>query len=342
MGVNLSDIIPTSAGELDDLAGKKIAIDAYNTIYQFLSVIRRRDGTPLKNSKGEITSHLSGLLYRNANLIEKGIQPIYVFDGIPSEMKEETIVERNRRRAKAREEWEDAKEEGDLERAFTKATQSSRITNQIVSTSRILLTHLGIPVIQAPEEGEAQAAYMSSKGDVWAASSQDFDALLFGASRLVRNLTMTGKRKMPGRNKYRTVQLEIVKLSEVLEELSLSREQLIDMSILMGTDYNDGIYGIGPKKGLQLVKEHGTIEEVLEVIDEEIEGYQEIRDIFLNFEKIDQYDLQWRFPEREEVIDFLCGQHDFSESRVRSTLDKIVKELDRREEESSQSSLDHF
>ena len=198
MGVNLSGIVPVENLSLEDLSGKAVAIDAYNAIYQFLSTIRGPDGTPLKDASGRVTSHLAGLLYRNVNLLEAGIKPIYVFDGVPHELKSQTLAERSERRSKAQQEWEEAITEGDIERARCKATQSSRMTNEIAESSRILLTYLGIPIVQAPEEGEAQAAYMASTGQVWAASSQDFDSLLFGAPRLVRNLNITGRRKMPG------------------------------------------------------------------------------------------------------------------------------------------------
>ena len=170
MGVNLSDIVPVERKNLEDLSGKTLAIDAYNAIYQFLSIIRGPDGTPLKDSRGRTTSQLTGLLYRNINFLEAGIQPAYVFDGVPHVMKSQTLAERSERRSQAHEEWKRAVSEGDIERARCKATQSSRISNEIVESSRILLTYMGIPVVQAPEEGEAQAAYMSLKGDVWAAT----------------------------------------------------------------------------------------------------------------------------------------------------------------------------
>ena len=250
MGVNLSGIVPVENLSLEDLSGKAVAIDAYNAIYQFLSTIRGPDGTPLKDASGRVTSHLAGLLYRNVNLLEAGIKPIYVFDGVPHELKSQTLAERSERRSKAQQEWEEAITEGDIERARCKATQSSRMTNEIAESSRILLTYLGIPIVQAPEEGEAQAAYMASTGQVWAASSQDFDSLLFGAPRLVRNLNITGRRKMPGSKVYRDISIELIELSKVLEANGLrSREQLIDLAILMGTDYNQGIRGSARRKG---------------------------------------------------------------------------------------------
>ena len=74
MGVNFKGLVPRTKVDLWDLAGKSVAIDAYNALYQFLAIIRQPDGTPLKDNAGKITSHLSGLLYRNSNLVEMGIK----------------------------------------------------------------------------------------------------------------------------------------------------------------------------------------------------------------------------------------------------------------------------
>jgi flap endonuclease-1 len=341
MGVNLADIIKAREVTPEELKGKNVAIDAYNAIYQFLSVIRQPDGTPLKDGKGRITSHLSGLLNRNANLIEMGVRPAYVFDGIPSEMKSGTIQDRHERRVKAQAEWQVSMEKGETEKAFSKATQSSRITNEIVESSRILLTHLGIPVIQAAEEGEAQAAYMAQTGTVWAASSQDFDSLLFGAPKLVRNLTLAGRRKMPGRNEYRDVKMEIIDAEMAFKELEISREQLIDMCIMMGTDYNQGVSGIGPKRALKLIKEHKDFVHAMASIDKVYPEYEKVRDLFLDFEKTDNYTLEWKEPDRNKVLEMLVGQYDFSEQRVNSALDKMIPKPVKKEIK-NQSSLDMF
>ncbi len=346
MGVNLSDIVPVQTMELEDLSGQRLAIDAYNAIYQFLSIIRGPDGTPLKDSRGRVTSHLAGLLYRNINLLEAGVRPAYVFDGHPHVMKTQTLVERSERRSKAHEEWREAITEGDMERARSKATQSSRINNEIVESSRILLTYLGIPVIQAPEEGEAQAAYMAIKGDVWAASSQDYDSLLFGAPRLVRNLNITGRRKMPGGREYRDVHIEVVELAKVLEVNGLeSRDQLIDMCIMIGTDFNPGIRGIGPKKGLKLIKENGTLERALQAAGQSIPDSDVIREIFLHGERLDDYSLDWKDPQRDKVVSFMCDEHGFSEQRINSALDRLERKRPAKKAESmpaSQSSLDRW
>ena len=344
MGVNLSDIITMDKLELEDLSGKTVAIDAYNAIYQFLSVIRQPDGKPLMDQRGRVTSHLAGLLYRNANLLELGIRPAYVFDGMPHKMKMHTIAERSERRAKAKRDWEDAVQKGDYQKAFSKATQSSKITNEIVESSRILLTYLGIPVVQAPEEGEAQAAFMAMKGDVWAASSQDFDSLLCGAPRLVRNLTLTGKRKMPGKDESKEISVELIHLEKVLQETKLTRHQLIDLCILMGTDFNEGVMGIGPKKGLKLIQEHRDLEGAMKVLQVEIEGYQEIRHIFMEYETNPEYSLEWKYPDREKVLSLLKDQYDFSEARVDSALKRMTgtKEGKAKVVEGAQRSLDMF
>ena len=190
MGVNLSPIVEAREIELEELRGKTIAIDAYNTIFQFLSIIRQPDGKPLMDSEGRVTSHLSGILYRTANLIEAGIEPSFVFDGKPNELKAGTIEERIARREKAKLEYEEALAEGDMKKAFSKAQQTARMTPEILETSKQLIKLMGLPVVQAPSDGEAQAAYMCGKGDVYAAASQDFDSILFGAPLLVRNLSI--------------------------------------------------------------------------------------------------------------------------------------------------------
>ena len=188
MGVNLSPIVEAEEIGLDALRGRTVAVDAYNTIFQFLSIIRQPDGKPLMDQDGNVTSHLSGILYRTANLIEAGVEPVFVFDGKANDLKAETIEGRIARWEKAKREYEEALAAGDLEKAFSKAQQTSRMTHEILESSKELLDLLGIPVVQAPSDGEAQAAYMCSKGSVYAAASQDFDSILFGAPILVRNL----------------------------------------------------------------------------------------------------------------------------------------------------------
>ncbi len=317
----------------EDLEDKVIAVDAYNIIYQFLSSIRQRDGTPLKDSEGRVTSHLSGILYRNANLIEAGIQPVYVFDGKADIMKEGTLEKREERKREAEKEYEKSLEEGDLERARIKAKQTSRMTDEIEESSKRLLSLLAIPWIQAPSEGESQAAHLVENGDAWAVGSQDYDTLLFGASRLIKNLTVTGKRKMPGSSKYKKISPELIDLDEVLADLEITREQLVDIGILCGTDYNDGVKGIGPKRGLKYIRKYGNLEAVLEEKEKEVNNHQSIRDIFLDPVVTDDYVIEFK-NELGDVEGFLCHERDFSEDRVESALQQYEKGLEKRKQTS--------
>ena len=200
MGVDIGNLFKKEKISFNDLHDRVIAIDAYNVLHQFLSIIRQRDGTPLKDSKGNITSHLSGLFYRTANLVEARIRPIYVIDGEPHQLKAKTIGERRKKKEAAEKEWMEALEAGDIVKAKSKAQQTSRVTDIIIKQSKELLTALGIPYVQAPSEGEAQASYMVKKGDAFAVGSQDFDCLLFGSPILIRNLTSSTRRKLPGKS----------------------------------------------------------------------------------------------------------------------------------------------
>jgi flap endonuclease-1 len=326
LGVNLRDLVPKTPVTLETLGGKSIAIDAYNALYQFLAIIRQPDGTPLKDSTGKVTSHLSGLFYRTANLVELGIKVVYVFDGIPPTLKEVEI----KRRAKVKEEalvkYEKALAEGKIEEARSYAQATSRLKDYMADDSKRLLTLMGIPWLQAPSEGEAQAAHLAKKGDTNFCASQDYDSLLFGAPMLVRNVTISGRRKLPKKDVYIDVVPETVELNQVLKELGITHEQLVDIGILVGTDFNPrGIKGMGPKTALKLIREHGTLEKALPHIKNAefpVEP-QRIRDIFLNPKVRDDYRLEWQPPGEEGIINFMCRERDFSEDRVRKTLEKM-------------------
>ncbi|MGB9740626.1 MAG: flap endonuclease-1 [Candidatus Bathyarchaeia archaeon] len=326
MGVNLREIVPKTVVRLEDLSGKSIAIDAYNALYQFLAIIRQPDGTPLKDNSGRITSHLSGLLYRTSNLVEMGIKPIYVFDGTPPALKEAEI----KRRVKAKEEalikYEQALKEGKIEEARMYAQATSRLKDYMAEDSKKLLDLMGIPWIQAPSEGEAQAAHIVKRGDADYCASQDYDSLLFGAPRLVRNVTISGRRKLPGKNVFIEVVPEIVELENVLRECGITYEQLVDVGILIGTDFNpEGVKGLGPKTALKLIKEYRSLENALPHIKnaEFPVDPKRIREIFLNPKVTDDYKIEWREPDAEGVIRFICGERDFSEDRVRKALEKM-------------------
>ncbi|AIY90362.1 flap endonuclease-1 [Geoglobus acetivorans] len=335
MGADIGDILERDVVELESFSGRKIAIDAFNTIYQFITTIRQPDGTPLKDSQGRITSHFSGLLYRNANLIENGIRPIYVFDGKPPEFKEKEIRERIERKIEAEEKWATALERGEEAKKY--AMMAARVDEYIVSSSKRLLELLGIPCVDAPSEGEAQAAYMTAKGDVDFTGSQDYDSLLFGSPALARNLTITGRRKLPGRSVYVDVRPEVIYLEKNLRELGISREQLVDIALLVGTDYNDGIKGVGAKKALRYIRMYGDIFRTLKMLKASIDNLEEIRDFFLNPPVTDSYDISFGQPDVDGVIEFLCEEHDFSRDRVEKAVEKIRENLS-----ATQSTLDRW
>jgi flap endonuclease-1 len=297
-------------------------VDAFNTLYQFLSIIRQQDGTPLKDGSGRTTSHLSGILYRMTNLMEAGAKVVFVFDGEPPRFKRETLNQRDETRSRAEEMWERAKEEG-LD-GFKYAQAASRLSDEMVADSKHLLEAMGIPVVQAPSEGEAQAAHMAIKGDVDLVGSQDYDALLFGAPKVVRNMATTGKRKLPGKNVYVEVQPEIIELAEELSRLGIERRQLVEIGIMCGTDYNEGLKRVGPKTALKLITKYGNLESVLKEREETIENAAEIRDLFLKPPVTDDYAIKIKKPNAKKILEFLCDERDFSQERV----EKAVKRLE--------------
>ncbi|MCL2156718.1 MAG: flap endonuclease-1 [Methanobrevibacter sp.] len=315
MGVKFKDIVSPEKISLNDLNGKIIAIDGANTLYQFLSSIRQRDGTPLMDNSGNVTSHLSGILYRTSSIIEKGVKPIYIFDGKPSEFKAETVAERRIFREEAEKKWKNAMEEGDMEAARKFATRSSRMSPYIIDSSKKLLDIMGIPYVQSFGEGEAQASYMVAHGDAWAVASQDYDCLLFGSPRIIRNLTFSGN----------LANLEYLELKKVLNELELEQEQLIDVALMVGTDFNQGLKGVGAKTGLKIAKT-SSLEQYLKEKKTDLGlATDDLRNIFLNPEINKNYDLKWKSVDKDKIIDFMCLNHDFSEKRVLAAVEKMEK-----------------
>jgi len=327
MGVNLRDLVPKVNVDLKDLSGKSIAIDAYNALYQFLAIIRQPDGTPLKDHTGKVTSHLSGLFYRTCNLLELGIKPIYVFDGIPPALKEIEIRRRTRIKDEATRKYEKALSERKIDEARMYAQMTSRLKDYMTEDSKRLLKTMGVPWIQAPSEGEAQAAHVVKNGDADYCASQDYDSLLFGAPRLLRNVTISGRRKLPRKNVYVEVTPEVIDLEKALKELSITHEQLIDIGILVGTDFNpDGVKGVGVKTGLKLMKKHGSLESALQELEQASFPAEprRIREIFLHPRVTGNYRVFWREPKTEEAVDFLSGEKDFSKDRVTKALEKAM------------------
>ena len=334
MSVDLSKLVSKRKIQFSELNDKTIAIDAYNAIYQFLSIIRQQDGTPLTDLHGNLTSHLSGLFYRTTELIEYGITPIYVFDGIPSILKQKTIEARMQRRKAAYAAWQEAKAAGELESARTHAQASTRIDKNVVESSKRLLSLMGIGYVNAPSEGEAQASYMCSKGLIYAAASQDYDTMLFGSPRVVRNLSISGRRKLPKKNVYITVEPELMSLEDTLANLGLSREQLIWVGIMLGTDFNEGIKGIGPKTALKVAKSSKSLDDVKRYAKEKFNAEFEldVSEVVGLFENREGVDLDKSFvadaallqADKDGVLGFMCGEHDFSQERIEKAVDRMI------------------
>ena len=324
MGIQLSSLLETRKIKVEELSGQRIAIDGYNVLYQFLTSIRQADGSLLTDSEGRVTSHLSGILFRFSKLVENGIRICVVFDGKPPKLKMNLLEERRQRKIKAQIEWEAAIEAGDRETARTKAQQTTRLESHMIDDSKKLLDLLGIPWVEAPSEGEAQVASLLEQGMVDYGASQDFDTVLFGASKFIRNLTLSGRRKLPKQQKWVEVSPEIVDLEASFQKLEINREQLIDVAILMGTDFNPGIDGIGPKRGLKLIQEFGKAEGALEKLGKEIDNLDEIRTLFLDHPSVD-FTPEWRTPNVESTIKYLCNDYSFNKSRVEKALEKYVE-----------------
>jgi flap endonuclease-1 len=318
LGFDLSPLLVRRQITLEDLRGRSLAVDANNMLYQFLALIRMRDGRPFTDSHGNVTSHLLGLLMRTTRLMgEFGVRPVFVFDGRPPELKMRTLQARREYREKARREWEEAVKRQDYSTAWSKAVRMDSLTQSMQGDARTMLGLLGIPWVQAPEEGEAQAAHIARKGEVWAANSRDYDSVLFGAPRLVRYVTISGQEFLPSTGRSRPLIPELIELEELLKTLGITREELIDLAILVGTDFNKGIKGIGPKTSLKLIKKHERLENLPnEYRDQLPSEIHAIRNLFLQPKVTDDYEIKFTGLNEAELRHFLCGERGFSGDRV--------------------------
>ncbi|MEX0920675.1 MAG: flap endonuclease-1 [Candidatus Pacearchaeota archaeon] len=332
MGLNIREIIPKKEIEISDLKGKTVCVDAFNILYQFLSTIRQRDGTPLMDNKRRVTSHLSGIFYRNVNLLFEGIKPIYVFDGNAPSLKGGTHKIRSEARDLAKNKYEKAKQDEDLSKMKRYSSQLIRLDDEMISESKELLNAMGISVIQAPGEGEAEAAYLNKvNGDIYGTVSQDYDSLLFGAPILIRNLGLSTRRKTF--SGWVEVRPELIDLYKILNQLEINLDQLICLGILIGTDYNPkGIPGIGQKRALEIVKKYKQPVLIFKHVEERLMSLSEKdrfnwKEIFELFHKPAVKNFEIEFPEiaEEKIKKILVENHDFSETRVEKQLEKLRK-----------------
>ena len=327
MGIDFKDSIPREKIQLEDIAGWTLAVDGYNTLYQFLAIIRGMDGGHLKDAQGRVTSHISGLFYRNVNLLELGMKLVYVFDGKPPELKTEEIRRRSEQRREAKDQYLRALQSGDMAQARKFAEASTVLRRDMVSDAKSLLDAMGIPWVDAPSEGEAQASTMAMEGTVKAVASQDHDSIVFGAPTLVRNVTISGKRRLPSKGIVINVVPERITLSSVLSATGLTRDQLVDFAILLGTDFNpDGFEGVGPVTALKYLKKYGRLEEVKELAPAlEAVDYRAIRELYLNAPSTKGVAPEWGPMDKQKVISFLVGEHSFSRDRVEAAIGRVEK-----------------
>ncbi len=324
MGVDLGSAIPRKKVTLASLSNLRLAVDAYNTLYQFLAIIRGVGGEHLHDSKGRVTSHLSGLFYRNINLMELNIKLVYVFDGEPPELKTEEIERRRTQKQVARQQYVEAIEAGNLPAARKYAEASTTLRGDMVSESKSLLDAMGIPWIDAPSEGEAQAAILAAEGTVDAVASQDHDSLLFGTPLLVRNVTISGRRRLPSKNVTIEVEPESISLAEILQEVGITRPQLVDLGILLGTDFNpDGFAGIGPARALKLIKTYKSLDKIDGVDGLAELDYNSIRNIFLSPPAEKGLKPRWGEFDPDAIKSFLVDEHSFSKERVDAGIQRI-------------------
>ncbi len=322
MGLQIGDIVPRRALEFSELKGKVIAVDAYNALYQFLSSVRQPDGTPLMDSKGNVTSHLSGLFYRNVSLLGEGMKLIYVFDGEYSELKQKTKDMRKDAKDKARSEFESAKDLEDVESMGKYARQLGRLTKEMIEESKELLEAMGISVFQAPGEGEMQCAQFVKEGKAFGVGSQDYDALAVGG-KLIQNLTLAKTRKTVSGTIF--ISPELIEYEETLQKLGVDGDGLITIGILVGTDYNPkGVPGIGPKKALKMVQEKKFPALVFANLEGRVDfDWKEVFELFKKPNVSKGEEIVFPKLDVNKIKEILVDRHEFSNDRVEKQLEKL-------------------
>ncbi|MDY6817199.1 MAG: flap endonuclease-1 [Halobacteriales archaeon] len=255
---------------LADLAGETVAVDAHNWLYKYLTTtVKFTDESTYTTADGQEVANLIGIVQGLPKFLEHDITPVFVFDGVPTDLKADEIEERREAREQAQARLKDARERGDAVEIARLESRTQRLTDVIHETTRGLLSRLDIPIVEAPAEGEAQAAYMARHDEsIDYAGSDDYDTLLFGAPLTLRQLTSAGDP-------------EVMDLAATLDAHDITWEQLVDVGILCGTDFNEGVTGIGPKTALKLIDEHGDLWSVLEAEGATIDHADRVRELFL-------------------------------------------------------------
>lgn len=279
----------------------------------------------LTSESGETTSHLMGMFYRTLRLVDNGLKPVYVFDGKPPTLKGGELAKRVARKAEASEQYEVAKESGNAEDMEKFSRRTVRVTKEQNAECKRLLKLMGIPYVDAPCEAEAQCAVLAKAGKVYAAASDDMDTLCFDTPILLKKLMLSEQKKEP---------VQEIDLQKALEGLGLTRDQFIDLCILLGCDYCDTIKGIGPTTALKLIREHKSIEEVIKNLGSKFAvpedwPYRDARELFLkpDVTNADEFDFKWEAPDAEGLIKFLVQEKGFAEDRIKGGVAKLNKNL---------------
>ena len=324
MGINLKKLVTTSEIDLQSLKSKRLTFDANSILHGFLSIIRDSKGMVIRDKNDNVTSHLIPLFYRNIIFLQNNLKPIYVFDGKPPKLKKELIQKRENKRKYAKKKYNSALKKKNYQLSRKYFQQMISLSDSMIDDAKKLLNLMGIPSIQAPSEAEATAAYLNKNSNVFAAVAQDYDSILFGATRIIRNLTVTGKRKIPGSSKYKTIKPELIDSKKTLRNLGISRKQLIDIAILIGTDYNiGGIEGFGPKTALNNIKKYKKLEKIPGIQDKLDKRYKKIRNLFLHPQVSKNPTIQFKKPSLSKLQDFLVEQRNFDQKKVENALSSL-------------------
>lgn len=325
MGCNLKDLIVKKAISISDIANKTLAVDSYNLLYQFLTTIRQADGSLLTDSKGNVTSHLIGLFNRTVKLMESNIRMIFVFDGTPPKLKIQELQKRRTVKEEAKKQYEIAKERKDITQMKKYASRFTILTEEMKQDAQKLITLLGMPIVQAPSEGEAQVAQLVKDKSAFAAVSQDYDTLLYKTPKLIQNLSIAGRRKRIHGKGTITVSPEIIELKKNLDNLKINQDQLIVLAILVGTDYNPGgVRGIGPKTALKLVREHkNNFDAMFKKV--EFPDWKKIYETIKKMPVAKDYKIKFNKIDKGGLKEFLIKERGFSNERVDSALEKLQK-----------------
>jgi len=321
---DLRQLAAVSEVSFEEVAGSVVAVDAHNWLYRYLTTTVKwtRDET-YTTGDGEEVANLVGLVQGLPKFFEHDLTPVFVFDGGVTDLKDDEVEQRRERRERAEQRLEAAREAGDRIEAARLEARTQRLTPLIQETTRGLLDRLDVPYVEAPAEGEAQAAHMTRIGDADYAGSEDYDTLLFGAPLTLRRLTSTGDP-------------ELMDLEATLADLEISWEQLVDAAILIGTDFNEGLDGVGPKTALSAVREHGDLWGVLEARGDHIEGADRVRDLFLDPAVTDDYAVD------REIDPDVAAAREYVTVAWEVDPDEVARGFDRIEAALVQTGLDRW